>query len=981
MKELITFLLFTLLTFHCLFAKEKKYFFDNYTLEKGLIHNHVLTLFKDSRNLLWVGGYGGVQYFDGHDFHDFNIVGKEKINKLSHTTIQVIFEDHDKNLWFGTESGLNKYNVTTGAIKIFQKTHYPNLKSDNIRAIVQDKKGVFWIGTYGGGLIEFDEKNASFIPHDISFQNNKKEEKLLINTLLLKDKRLWIGTEENGVAVFDIETKKVDPDLLNKFQVVAGETINTFFFDQKKDLWIGTWGNGIFQFDQHAEFKKHYINNSDIKTSLNGNIVKVIAQKNKNELWIGTYGHGLSILHLNKNTFEKVREQKDESQLDYIWAGLFDDNNCWFGTFGYGIMKLNFLKNTFNYQLILEEKDIGIDQITSTKNDIIIRSEEYGLYTLDQDQNILSFTFLDKKNITSFYIDKANNTWVAYGGNVKCYNQYHQLIYSFEPTANNFLHKGKISTIFEDQQSNLWFAYEQQNILCLSKNELNKHGNQATFKRLNTIFKHNPLPIQDNISLFLIEEDNLLWIGTPTQLLEIDLYTKDYKTHTIPLPTSIIKDENGNTWVGTKNDGLYYIDYRENTLKKLQYNEGLECIDIQSLQMDNRKRLWIATSCGFSIIDTQSEKVFNLDNNYGLRKFSFNDNVSLKMADGTFVFGGNHGLLKFNPNLIGQNLISTPTFITDVRKDNISIAYENSKDTLYNIEGLLFEMDTITISSDHHILTFKFASISYENATNAHYAYQLEGYDPKWIQTTSDERTATFTKLPVGKYKLNLKSSYHKGYWSSDIKSYVILVEGKFYEMFWFKLLVIAFIFISIAGIIRFYFKKLKLEGQYDEKNKEIFMLIEQKKEVDLKNNSLLKELHLNHQQLHELKIKYKLMKEHMSSMYQNISEYINTSPITQNDPLKTVKDNLQTIQNDPLFEQILELDTDNFIIEFAKEYPKLTATDLRICKLIRQNKTNKEIAQILNITNSSLEQSRYRMRKKMALNKTTNLNDLIIRF
>ncbi|HAA14467.1 MAG TPA: hypothetical protein DCE41_23405, partial [Cytophagales bacterium] len=88
----------------------------------------------------------------------------------------------------------------------------------------------------------------------------------------------------------------------------------------------------------------------------------------------------------------------------------------------------------------------------------------------------------------------------------------------------------------------------------------------------------------------------------------------------------------------------------------------------------------------------------------------------------------------------------------------------------------------------------------------------------------------------------------------------------------------------------------------------------------------------------------------------------------------------LQDLEEEPPLES-LPLQPDDFLLRFAQAYPKLTANDLRICNLIRQNLANKEIAEALNITPGSLEQSRYRIRKKMGLSSKDNLNDLILRF
>jgi DNA-directed RNA polymerase specialized sigma24 family protein len=73
-------------------------------------------------------------------------------------------------------------------------------------------------------------------------------------------------------------------------------------------------------------------------------------------------------------------------------------------------------------------------------------------------------------------------------------------------------------------------------------------------------------------------------------------------------------------------------------------------------------------------------------------------------------------------------------------------------------------------------------------------------------------------------------------------------------------------------------------------------------------------------------------------------------------------------------FEQVDQ----NFLKQLQLKFPQLSATDIRICTLIRLNLSAKEISSILNITQESVNTSRYRLRKKLALAKEQDLNHFI---
>ncbi len=63
------------------------------------------------------------------------------------------------------------------------------------------------------------------------------------------------------------------------------------------------------------------------------------------------------------------------------------------------------------------------------------------------------------------------------------------------------------------------------------------------------------------------------------------------------------------------------------------------------------------------------------------------------------------------------------------------------------------------------------------------------------------------------------------------------------------------------------------------------------------------------------------------------------------------------------------------------QRYPQLTASDLRMCALMRLNLATKDIARFQNMTVRGVETARYRLRKKLAVPAGTNLTEFMIDF
>jgi DNA-binding CsgD family transcriptional regulator len=62
-------------------------------------------------------------------------------------------------------------------------------------------------------------------------------------------------------------------------------------------------------------------------------------------------------------------------------------------------------------------------------------------------------------------------------------------------------------------------------------------------------------------------------------------------------------------------------------------------------------------------------------------------------------------------------------------------------------------------------------------------------------------------------------------------------------------------------------------------------------------------------------------------------------------------------------------------------EYPKLTSKDLKLCAYIKTGHTSKEIAPLMGISIRGIELHRYRLRKKISLQKDKSIFDFLITF
>jgi len=73
------------------------------------------------------------------------------------------------------------------------------------------------------------------------------------------------------------------------------------------------------------------------------------------------------------------------------------------------------------------------------------------------------------------------------------------------------------------------------------------------------------------------------------------------------------------------------------------------------------------------------------------------------------------------------------------------------------------------------------------------------------------------------------------------------------------------------------------------------------------------------------------------------------------------------------LFEQVHK----GFFIRLKEKLPNLTQAETRLICLTKLQLDTKQMAGILGVSNSTIKQSRYRLRKKLGLSEEDNISDI----
>jgi PAS domain S-box-containing protein len=352
--------------------------------------------------------------------------------------------------------------------------------------------GRLWIGTWGGGLDQFDHKNNSFI----HYQTNPNDASSLSNNSVLsiyEDRSgiLWVGNDYGGVNSFDsgkikfVHYKKV-PNNSNSLSANTIYSITETIDKGKKILWIGTQASGLNKFEREKNQFTRYQSDPHNPLSLSDNIIRVIVEDRTGTIWLGT-NRGLNQFDREKNTFSRYNFDPNTPNRNDIFS-IYEDRSgyLWVGTHGGGLNKFDPRTKKF------------ISYMADPKNPNSLR-DNY-IWSILEDRAGILWIGTESGGLMQF--DRENNRFIQYKA---------------DPENPNGLTGNKILCMHEDRSGVLWLG---------TTNGLNKFD--RTQKRFSHYLESDGL--SSNAIQSILEDDHgNLWLGTQKGLSKFDPHSNIFR--------------------------------------------------------------------------------------------------------------------------------------------------------------------------------------------------------------------------------------------------------------------------------------------------------------------------------------------------------------------------------------------------------------------------------------------------------------------
>jgi ligand-binding sensor domain-containing protein/DNA-binding CsgD family transcriptional regulator len=885
----------------------------------------VRSLAIDKKDKMYVGAQGDFGYvvqLSNGQYKYTSLVhllpaSARNFGDVLHTVIR-----HDEVIFFAIEG-----------IFVYKNNKIKVLKSEvNFDEFFEVGKHIY-VSDNAKGLQKLEKDVLIPIPNSEQFVGMK------IRKIFETKKGLLLLTQKNGLFTYKDNLLKpfvTEADyLLKQNQITTGVLLSDGYFG------IGTRQTGLVVLDGEGQLIQH-INK---QMGLQNEYVTNLKTDKEGNLWV-TLKEGISVIQISSPLSRILDTSNSETKIycsqiyqDKLYIAT-DNGLFWLDWQAYktgkrenvhfqhisGMSENVWNIGVFGNTLLAFEKN-GIFEINGASAKLLAKIDGawQGVIIPNHPDLLLvgGYTGL-------YLLKKINNVWV-----------YQHKIKGFEESSR---------IIVTDASGNIWIAHGYKGIYKLRFN--------TTFDAVSNLTFYNQADgFPSSLFLNTFKINNQILFGTTKGVYKQDVSSK--KMVPDPVFRKYLGMESHIRLLKADNENNIWYVSGENTGKINQKKQGN--LHLEELPFRKLRYLYIP---GFENIQTT--------------------------AGGDVFFGTQDGLIHYNSTKRKTYQTKYKSIISEVKcifpKD--SLLFSSRYDVLpTNVESTREALSPV-LSYSNNSLHFSFAALCYDEADATKYEYWLEGFEPKWsdwsLQTEKE-----YTNLPENEYVFHVRAKNIYDVVSEEAV-FRFEISPPWYRTSWAYILYVTLFGVLIYTIITYQKnvaerKRAQLIINQEKEllftraefNEQKLLLEKENLEatINLKNakvaSNTVNLIHLNEILLSIKELITEIKKEKDPAVNLNILTKIN----------RIIDHELQGDQHWNEFEEIFNQLHDNFMQRLKTSFPELTPRDMRLCAYLRMNFNTKEIAPLLGISVRGVEDTRYRIRKKLKLSSEANITEFILNF
>lgn len=929
-------------------------FITNYGPERYKAGIQNWDIIQDARGVLFAANNLGLLEFDGENWNRYG---------LNNTKVRSVLLGSDGRIYVGSQADFGfLFSDSKG------KLTYTSL-ADSLPSAFRDFDET-WKVFEIEGRIYFCTFERIYVYDGEEIETYQADNRLEISFKV--DNLLYSYVVDRGLALVD----KGKLQLVQNGGFFKDKRISSMMKYDNQQLLITTFEHGAFLYDGNVkpfQFQGGFWRNENLinhATRLrNGNIA--IGTQNAG-LFIVTK-EGKQILHLSKE------DGLEDLTINYIYEDSFD---------GLWLAKNNGLSRVdLNSPFTLLDDRVGISgagYAALKSRELVYLGTNNGLFVWENG-NAERISGIDGQVYTiqemkdRILVGHHNGTYMLQGKRaIKIHDENGAWLFRAIPDEPNLLLQGTYTglNLFEWSGENWVFKQKIEGFTESSrvmefdgKTLWVAHGYKGLFKlRFSPDFSH---------------------------VTESQLYnSKD------GLPTDVLNNvfKISNQLLFTANAGFYdYSADQDRFVSNTSYNElidpGAMLVDMEADEVGN---LYFIEQNMLGLIKPQPnhQPIVHTAPFNKIRSLWNDDLANIMVLDNQHILiGGKQGFIHYSPQLDIPRETETQVVFSEIstqgKQDSI-LFLGNQFSSAKPGSG-----SEVVLEYGQNSVSFEYASPHFESGDEVRYQYKLENYDSDWSPWSLENRKE-YTNLREGEYSFQVRAQDIFGQ-ETELATFSFEIKPPIYRS-----LIAYILYTAGAGFLLFLgFRWLDRRHQMAQSR----LKQEQDRVLEIKDSEIESITQRTEEEIIRLK------NEKLQNEIEHKNQELTSSAmhlIQKNQLLNTIKSTLKTLSKDENTKQlnsqlgklIKSIDKDleggdewvqfsenfdqvhgNFITRLKEEYPDLTPQEIKFSAYIRMNLNTKEIANLLGISVRGVEIGRYRVRKKLRLERKDNLSDFLMRF
>jgi signal transduction histidine kinase/ligand-binding sensor domain-containing protein len=503
-------------------------YYDSFKQRSGLKYGGVMRVKKDSQGKIWVlaSDFAALYIPSKNDFRIINFDVGQYGNATRNYFVYDMHLDSKDRYWFTTSYGVKQLNLKNEKIKSYHFKEFDSRLVINATTVIaEDKKNTLYVGTWGGGLLQFNEVAQQFQPVKFNFVSNDKQAIFSISTnsqlLVTTANNIYKGAV-NAVSLLSLQDKVS--------QLVQGAAFQCIEVSDTNQIWLGT-NKGLIYIE-----KNNAIVSFTTGIRFNDNLIEPTAvlpnPYKKDNILISTN----DIFSVNNASHEQLGFAiQFEKQSPAVWGMHAGKKYIWIAT-ATGLFAIRDNK-IFTSQDVLQKR-FSFSKLwkvfEDSKGNLWVSTIRKGVYRIELNTGRIDSFFTNTNDIntlynhytTHFLEDSKHNIWFVANNT----------IYKYSYATKSFIVEHFDALV--DLKPQIFGEDENGNLLIISKKGL-YHLSQHGAKRLALTHANIAIARAENA---LYEGNGKVWLQHRYGIVLFDMQTgamTDFGNRFIPEGVSI----------------------------------------------------------------------------------------------------------------------------------------------------------------------------------------------------------------------------------------------------------------------------------------------------------------------------------------------------------------------------------------------------------------------------------------------------------